>query len=62
MTLTTPSPTSGELGNAHAHALFDRVTVSRREGVEVARGFNDYAVTVDDSAMPAGVRLVRRIG
>lgn len=53
---------ASELGNAHAHALFDHVTVSRREGVEVARGFNDYAVNLDDSAMHAGVKLVRRLG
>jgi CRISPR-associated protein Csd2 len=53
---------ASELGNAHAHALFDRVAVSRREGVEVARAFNDYAVNVDDSAMPVGVKLVRRLG
>lgn len=53
---------ANELGNAHAHALFDRVSVNRREGVEVARDFSDYALTVDESEMPAGVRLIRRIG
>lgn len=53
---------AGELGNAHAHALFERVTVKRREGVEVARDFGDYAVSIDESAMPAGVTLIRRLG
>mgnify|MGYP001481288348 FL=1 len=28
-----------ELGNAHAHALFDRIKVERKAGVEVARSF-----------------------
>ena len=53
---------AGELGNAHAHALFDRVAVSRREGIEVARNFSDYTITVDESDMPAGVELRRRLG
>lgn len=51
-----------ELGNAHAHALFDRVQVRRKEGVEVTRNFTDYEVRVDESAMPAGVTLIRRVG
>jgi CRISPR-associated protein Csd2 len=50
-----------ELGNAHAHALFDRVTLKRRAGVDVARSFRDYDLLVDDAEMPAGVSLVRRI-
>ena len=45
------------LGNAPAHALFDRVQVVRRSGVEVPRSFADYAITVDDSNLPAGVTL-----
>jgi CRISPR-associated protein Csd2 len=53
---------ASELGNAHAHALFDRVTVSRREGFDVARDFSDYAVAVDDTDLPSGVRLIRRVG
>jgi CRISPR-associated protein Csd2 len=50
-----------ELGNAHAHALFDRITIKRRAGVDVARSFRDYDVRVDEAAMPAGVSLVRRV-
>lgn len=46
-------------GNAPAHALFDRIQVARKVGVEVARGFDDYAVTVDEAGMPAGVTLTR---
>ncbi|MBK8335506.1 MAG: type I CRISPR-associated protein Cas7 [Sterolibacteriaceae bacterium] len=51
-----------ELGNAHAHALFDRIQIKRKEGVEVPRSFTDYLVSVDDAALPAGVSLNRRIG
>ena len=50
------------LGNAHAHALFDRVSVQRNSGVEVARSFSDYTISIDETAMPTGVKLVRRLG
>ena len=52
----------GSLGNAHAHALFDRVDVRRNAEVQVARGFSDYTVSINESGMPAGVKLQRRIG
>lgn len=42
-----------ELGNAHAHALFDRVKVQRKAGVEVARSCSDYDLTVEEAGMPA---------
>jgi CRISPR-associated protein Csd2 len=48
-----------ELGNAPAHALFERIQPKRREGVEVARSFTDYDVAVDESGLPAGVTLLR---
>ncbi len=50
-----------ELGNAHAHALFDRIQVKRRDGVTVPRSFSDYEITVDETAMPGGVTLERRV-
>lgn len=50
-----------ELGNAHAHSLFDRVKVMRKDGVQVPRAFGDYEVTIDDKNMPAGVTLIRRV-
>ncbi len=50
-----------KLGNAQAHSLFDRIQVSRKsEGV--ARSFDDYAVTVNDDNLPAGVSLQRVVG
>lgn len=49
---------ASELGNAHAHALFDRVRISKR--VETPRSFADYDVVVDESNLPSGVKLSRR--
>ncbi len=51
-----------ELGNAHAHALFDRISVKRKEGVVAARAFTDYLVDIDDAGLPATVQLIRRVG
>lgn len=51
-----------ELGNAHAHDLFDRIQPKLKEGVAVPRSFADYAVTVDEGELPAGVSLNRRVG
>lgn len=53
---------NSELGNAHAHALFERIAVQRRAGVEVARGFADYGVSIAETGMPSGVELLRRLG
>ena len=49
-----------ELGNAHAHALFDRVTA--RKKVEVPRDFADYEVSIDESGLPPTVKLLRLVG
>jgi CRISPR-associated protein Csd2 len=45
------------LGDAPAHRLFERVQVSRRDGVEAPRSFRDYNVAVDSADMPDGVTL-----
>ncbi|MFZ5812726.1 MAG: type I-C CRISPR-associated protein Cas7/Csd2 [Thermodesulfobacteriota bacterium] len=50
------------MGNAPAHKLFDRVTVQRATpGETPPRAFSDYAVTVDESDVPAGVTIMRMI-
>lgn len=46
------------LGNAQAQALFERITVNRKDGVEVARKFREYDITVDDANLP-GITLTR---
>jgi CRISPR-associated protein Csd2 len=50
------------LGNAPAQALFERVRVSRRDGVDAPRSFGDYRVEVDEANLPAGVTLATLVG
>lgn len=62
------------LGNAPAHALFDRVTVGRAAGEETrlpgdprldnlppARRFADYRVAIDRSGLPQGVDILELV-
>ena len=51
-----------KLGNAHAHELFERITVAKKPGVQVPRTFSDYDVQVNDADLPQGVELIRRVG
>ena len=51
-----------ELGNAHAHSLFDRVSIKLKDGVTSPRSFADYEVSVEEAGLPSGVKLLRRIG
>ena len=48
-----------ELGNAAAHALFERITPKLKGGVSVPRLFSDYEVAVNEANMPTGVTLTR---
>lgn len=48
-----------ELGNAPAHALFERIQVSKN--TEVPRSYTDYTVSVNDTELPAGVMLTRLV-
>ncbi len=50
-----------QLGNAPSHKLFDRVSIARREDIEVARSFADYEVKVDKSELPEGVEVMELI-
>jgi CRISPR-associated protein Csd2 len=43
-----------ELGNAHSHALFDRLAVVSKDPATLARDFSDYAVTFDGAPMNLG--------
>ena len=49
-----------QLGKAPSHRLFEAVRVTRREGVEVPRSFDDYVVTVDRQAVPEGIEVLER--
>lgn len=46
-----------ELGNAHAHALFDRLVVKRNPEVEVPRDFGAYSVLFDGRSVAVGESL-----
>ena len=50
-----------QLGKAPSHRLFDLVTVKRRDEGKAARAYGDYAVAVDEAAIPEGVTLLRRV-
>ncbi len=50
-----------KLGNAHAHELFERVTVQRKDPSKPARSFSDYAVTIDGAQMPKGVTFDKMV-
>ena len=49
-----------ELGNAPAHKLFELVHAAKRnEEIAAPRSYSDYAVTVDEAQLPAGVTCER---
>lgn len=50
------------LGKAPSHTLFDSVTVTRNPCVAMPRAFGDYEVSIDESVIPEGVTLIRRVG
>ena len=45
------------LGNAPAHKLFDLVKVTKKSDVDAPRAYSDYDVSLDSSALPAGVTI-----
>ena len=45
------------LGNAPAHKLFERIKVAAKPGVTAARSFGEYDLTIDDTNVPAGIKL-----
>lgn len=49
------------LGSAPSHKLFDLVCIKKKDAIEVPRSFGDYDVTIDESSLPQGVELIRRI-
>jgi CRISPR-associated protein Csd2 len=45
------------LGCAHAHELFDRVKIRRKDESRPARAYSDYEVTVEEANLPQGVKI-----
>lgn len=48
------------LGNAPAHKLFERVTITRKSGVQVARSFADYDVKINRESLP-DIEVIEKI-
>jgi len=48
-----------QLGNARAHALFERVSVRLKDRTRPPRSFADYQVELDERDVPAGIRIHR---
>lgn len=54
---------TSRLGDAPAHTLFDRIRIERKpHRTGPAREFSDYDVQVDESGLPNGISLLRKIG
>lgn len=45
------------LGNAPAHALFDRLKIMRKDVSKPARAYSDYEVTLDRENLPSGITV-----
>ena len=50
-----------QLGKAPSHKLFETVTLKLKNGIEVPRSFADYDLKIDETSIPEGVTLIRRI-
>jgi len=50
-----------QLGNAPSHKLFDRISINKKGGVDVARQFTDYEVVIDKNGLPEGVEIIELI-
>lgn len=48
------------LGSAHAHTLFERVTVSRKNVDAPPRGIADYEIRINKDSLPKGVSIIER--
>ena len=47
-----------ELGNAPSHRTLDLVKVRRRDGVGIARSYEDYEVEINETGRPEGVEII----
>lgn len=45
------------LGNTPAHALFDRIKITRKDDSKPARDFSDYNVIINESGLPSSVKV-----
>jgi CRISPR-associated protein Csd2 len=52
---------ASKLGNAPANKLFERVSVTRKPNVQVARSFADYDVAINRDRLPDGVDIIEKL-
>lgn len=50
-----------DLGNAHAHQLFELVKVERKPEANPPRKYDDYSITVDKAGVPQSVALIEML-
>jgi CRISPR-associated protein Csd2 len=50
-----------KMGNAPAHELFDRVTVTRKDASKAARSIADYEINANEAGL-TGVKLICKVG
>lgn len=44
-------------GSYPSHKLFERVSIRRKDGVDVARAYTDYEIAIDSTNLPSGVSV-----
>ncbi|MCL2001135.1 MAG: type I-C CRISPR-associated protein Cas7/Csd2 [Planctomycetes bacterium] len=49
------------LGNAPAHALFDRIKIKRKDESTPPRKFGDYEIVISRENLPAGVEIIEKV-
>jgi CRISPR-associated protein Csd2 len=49
------------LGNARSQDLFKLVKATPKQGVKVARSYDDYIVEIDRANLPDGVEIIERL-
>ena len=52
---------SKELGDCPAYKLFESVEVTRKEGIQYARKYEDYTVRIHEDRIPDTVEMMRKI-
>jgi len=50
---------SSPLGDAPSNVLFDKITINKKQDVDVSRNFSDYKIEID-KILPEGVVLIER--
>lgn len=50
-----------KLGNAPAHRLFERISPKLKTGIIAAREFRDYEIHVDETNLPTGIELFKKV-